>query len=401
MRAPLAHLRPQPSIRLRLALTYTVVLLATCIALLALNYALLFRRLYTDPDPGPNERTTADGRRVFENEQDRRAYENKLAGMAELRTAAVLSAGTTSAAALALTAVLGLGVSWVVAGRVLRPLQTLTAATRRISQDRLHERIALAGPRDELKELADTFDEMVARLEASFNSQRRFVAHASHELRTPLAIVRTSAEVLLAKRQTTIAQWEAMAGRTLTATGRAERLLDGLLALARSDSGVIAGEPHDLAIAASTALAEADDEAEHAALAVTADLRPGPVFGDPALLDRLMSNLVNNAVRHNRRGGWVGVRTGRDGDEAIVSVSNSGDPIPAGDVDRLFEPFQQMAAGRTAGARSSGLGLAIVRSIVRAHGGRVSATPIAEGGLSVTVTLPAREGDAPRRLTGS
>ncbi|GAA0943567.1 ATP-binding protein [Virgisporangium aurantiacum] len=401
MRAPLAHLRPQPSIRLRLALTYTVVLLATCIALLALNYALLFRRLYTDPDPGPNERTTADGRRVFENEQDRRAYENKLAGMAELRTAAVLSAGTTSAAALALTAVLGLGVSWVVAGRVLRPLQTLTAATRRISQDRLHERIALAGPRDELKELPDTFDEMVARLEASFNSQRRFVAHASHELRTPLAIVRTSAEVLLAKRQTTIAQWEAMAGRTLTATGRAERLLDGLLALARSDSGVIAGEPHDLAIAASTALAEADDEAEHAALAVTADLRPGPVFGDPALLDRLMSNLVNNAVRHNRRGGWVGVRTGRDGDEAIVSVSNSGDPIPAGDVDRLFEPFQQMAAGRTAGARSSGLGLAIVRSIVRAHGGRVSATPIAEGGLSVTVTLPAREGDAPRRLTGS
>jgi signal transduction histidine kinase len=165
-----------------------------------------------------------------------RNYETKLAEMAQRRHDVVMNTAGTSAVALAFTAVLGFGVSWVVAGRMLRPLQTLTAATRRISQDRLHERIALAGPRDEIKELADTFDEMVARLEASFDSQRRFVADASHELRTPLAIVRTGAEVLLAKRESTIAQWEAMGHRVLTASGRAERLVDGLLALARSDT---------------------------------------------------------------------------------------------------------------------------------------------------------------------
>src|SRR6185312_16283179 len=143
----------------------------------------------------------------------------------------------------------------------------------------LHERIALTGPHDELRELADTFDEMVGRLESSFNSQRRFVADAAHELRTPLAIVRTGAEVQLAKRNSTPEQWQAMAQRVLTATGRAERMLDGLLALARSDSGVIAAEPHDLAPAAAAALSEADDEAEQAELTVTTDLRPAPVTG--------------------------------------------------------------------------------------------------------------------------
>lgn len=301
----------------------------------------------------------------------------------------MLSTAGTSAIALTVTAVLGLGVSWLLAGRMLRPLHSLTAATRRISQDRLHERIALSGPRDEIQELADTFDEMVARLEASFNSQRRFVADAAHELRTPLAVVRTGVEVLLAKRHSTVAQWEAMGHRALSASSRAERLLDGLLALARSDSGVIATEPHDLAVAAASALSEADGEAERAGLTVTSDLRPAPVDGDPVLLDRMVSNLVDNAVRYSNPGGWVRVATSRGDGEALITVSNSGDIIPPGEVSRLFEPFQRLASHRAAGSGSSGLGLAIVRSIVQAHGGAVRAAPNPDGGLAVTVAFPA------------
>jgi signal transduction histidine kinase len=390
-------MRPRPSIRLRLTLVYAVVLVATCAGLLALNYGLLYQSLYRDlkapteadlnamaNDP-PQEVTHQAG----EQNEKLRALLFDQAEIDRLRRETLLKTAGTSAAALAATAMVGLGISWIVAGRMLRPLRTLTAATQRISQDRLHERVALTGPHDELKELADTFDEMVARLEASFTSQRRFVADAAHELRTPLAIVRTGAEVQLAKRHGTPEQWEAMALRALTATGRAERMLDGLLALARSDSGVLAEEPHDLAVAAAAALSEADGEAERARLTVTTDLRPAPVTGDPALLDRLLSNLVDNAIRHNRPGGWVEVVTGNGGLDATVTVRNSGDQIPAAEVDRLFEPFQRLAPERAAGSRSTGLGLAIVRSIVHAHGGTVTATPNADGGLAVTITLPA------------
>jgi signal transduction histidine kinase len=388
--------RKHPSIRLRLALTYAVVLVATCAALLALNYALLYRSLYAEVTPPSFAKPTRpvaepDSRQdTWVMDQKGKLYEYKQDTMAQLRTETLLDTVGTSAIALAVTAVLGLGVSWVVAGRMLRPLRTLTAATRRISQDRLHERIGLAGPHDELKELADTFDEMVARLEASFNSQRRFVADASHELRSPLAIVRTGAEVLLAKRQSTTTQWEAMAHRALTATGRAERLLDGLLALARSE-GVTAQEPHDLGVAAATALSEADSEVECGDLVVTTDLRTAPVSGDPALLDRLVRNLVDNAIRHNHSGGWIDVVTRHGDGEAVVTVRNGGDVIPPTEVDRLFEPFQRLAPNRAAGSTSAGLGLAIVRSIVHAHGGTVAATPNAEGGLAVTVSLPAED----------
>lgn len=383
------------SIRLRLTITYAVVLVGTCAALLALNSALLYQSLYTRIGAPTNAEIT----RMINDPPDQ-VHQEKLqalldeqARMSRLRNDTLLHTASTLAAALAVTAVVGLGISWVVAGRMLRPLQTLTTAARRISQDRLDERIALTGPHDELRELAETFDDMVARLEASFNSQRRFVADAAHELRTPLAIVRTGTEVLLAKRESTIAQWEAMGRHALTATGRAERLLDGLLALARSDSGVLAREPHDLAVAAAVAVSEADGEAESVDLTVTTDLRPALVDGDPVLLERLVRNLVDNAIRYNHPGGWIDVTTGGVADRAVVTVRNSGDMIPPTDVDRLFEPFQRREPNRVDGGRSSGLGLAIVRSIVHAHGGTIAALPNASGGLTVTVTLPAR--DAP------
>ncbi|MEV0567652.1 HAMP domain-containing sensor histidine kinase [Dactylosporangium sp. NPDC050588] len=393
-----AH-RPRRSIRLRLTLVYAVMLVLTCAGLLAFNYALLYNSLYTNVN-GPTAAELAgiqpptDG---SEGAEKFWAVRRELAENERLRRRELLHTGEMSALALALTFVAGVGVSWIVTGRMLRPLRTLTTTTRRISQDHLHERVALAGPDDELKELADTFDAMVTRLEGSFNSQRRFVADASHELRTPLAIVRTGAEVLLAKQQSTPEQWQAMATRVLTATGRAERLLDGLLALARSDSGAVTREPHDLALAAATALGDADPEAVAADLTVTTDLRPAPALGDPALLDQLVRNLVENAVRHNVPGGWVDVTTGAPGGPggpgapggpAVVVVRNSGPAIPPAEVDRLFEPFQRLSADRPAGGRSTGLGLAIVRSIVRAHGGTVVAEPQDAGGLTVTVTLP-------------
>ncbi|MBV1854444.1 HAMP domain-containing histidine kinase [Catellatospora sp. NEAU-YM18] len=359
---------------------------------------LLYQSLYAQVDPPKiaSAEVVIRGTEALPTKVDEklRTYELQLAMMAQRRNDTMRDAVATSASALAVTAVLGFGVSWIVAGRMLRPLQTLTDATRQISQDRLHERIALTGPHDEIKQLADTFDDMVARLQASFDSQRRFVADASHELRTPLTIVRTGVEVLLTRRDSTLTQWKATGHDVLTATGRAERLLDGLLALARSDSRVIADEPHDLAIAAAAAVSETDTEAEHAELDVTTDLRSAPVNGDPVLLERLVRNLVDNAIRHNRPGGSLHVTTGTTADHATITVRNSGAVIPTADVERLFEPFQRLAPERTADTRSTGLGLAIVRSIVRAHGGTVTAAPGEEGGLRVTVALPRRSAAA-------
>jgi signal transduction histidine kinase len=390
------RLRGKPmSIRLRLTLTYAIAFLATGAGLLAVNYVLLYNDFTVSPLPAKvivkESASPPAGRPGEARRTPNDASSADPGANAELRDQARLQAAKTAAIALAIMTLLVLTASWAIAGRMLRPVQTLTATTRRISKDRLHLRIALAGPHSELKELADTFDEMVARLEASFTSQHRFVGDASHELRTPLAIVRTSVEVLLAKPQTTTAQWEGMARRVLIATGRAERLLDGLLALARSDNGVITQEPHDLAVAAAVALSEADHEAETADLTVTPDLRPAPVSGDPALLDRLVRNLVDNAIRHNHHGGWIDVTTSGGDAAAVLCVRNSGDTIPPEEVDRLFEPFQRLQSDRTAERKSSGLGLAIVRSIVRAHQGTVEATPMAGGGLQVIVTLSARE----------
>jgi signal transduction histidine kinase len=291
---------------------------------------------------------------------------------------------------LGLMALGSLGLGWVVAGRVLRPLQQITATAKRLSEHTLHQRIALEGPDDELKELADTFDRMLGRLDAAFDSQRRFAANASHELRTPLAITRTEVDVALTDPDVSAAELRAMAERVRDATERSERLIEGLLTLARSERELRLGEPADLADAAAAALEQAQRRDGPSGLRVTTTLRPAPVQGDPALLGRMVANLVENAVRHNQPDGWLQVATGTSHGRAFVQVANGGRAIPADQVESLFEPFHRLHGRVASPARGAGLGLSIVRSVARAHGGDTTARALDGGGLEVAVRVPVR-----------
>jgi signal transduction histidine kinase len=276
-----------------------------------------------------------------------------------------------------------------VAGRALRGLQQITSTARRVSQDTLDERIALEGPRDELKELADTFDEMLERLSSAFASQRRFVANASHELRTPLTVMRTELEVTLADPDASNAELREMAEAVHEALDRTERLVQALLMLARSEGAIGRRDPVDLAAAAQLALEHTARDADAAELTVTADLHAAPVRGDRRLLERLVANLVENAIRHNRHGGRVSVTTATRDGHSIVDVVNDGDVLDPETLPRLLEPFQRIDRG--ARSDGAGLGLSIVRSVAQAHGGAVALAACPDGGLRATVTLPRGE----------
>jgi signal transduction histidine kinase len=291
---------------------------------------------------------------------------------------------------LGLMALLSLGLGWVVAGRVLRPLQRITATAQRLSERTLHQRIALDGPDDELKELADTFDRMLGRLDAAFDSQRRFAANASHELRTPLAISRTEVDLALEDPDASTTELRAMAERVRDATERSERLIEGLLTLARSEQQPRVWEPVDLAEAAAQAVEQARREGGAAGLRVVTGLRPAPVEGDPALLERMVANLVENAVRHNQPDGWIDVATGISDGRAFVHVANGGHQVPADQVESLFEPFRRLNGRVASATRGAGLGLSIVRSVALAHGGDAHAQGLPGGGLEVTARLPVR-----------
>ena len=272
-------------------------------------------------------------------------------------------------------------VGWWVAGRVLRPLHTITEQARSMSARNIHERIALDGPPDELRDLADTFDDMLERLDRAFTSQRRFVANASHELRTPLAIERAIIQVRLANARPE--DIGAIREELLDANRRSDRLLQGLLLLARSENGLPERHPVDIAAVAERVVGEA--------LAGCSGLRgdlvtaPLTVLGDEVLLTQLLDNLVRNAVLHNTENGWFAVTLTSDG---TITVANSGPPVPPETVDSLFEPFHRGAGKRVASTTGAGLGLAIVGSIADAHDGTVTATSRPTGGLDVTVRLP-------------
>ncbi|WP_103565597.1 sensor histidine kinase [Actinomadura rubteroloni] len=284
--------------------------------------------------------------------------------------------------ALGLLAVI---IGYVMAGRMLRPLHTVTETARRLSESTLHERIALKGPQDEIKDLADTFDRMLDRLHRAFDAQRRFVANASHELRTPLTINRTVLEVALAGRRNP-PETKALAEVLLGNTARHERLIEGLLLLARTERELATAAPVSLPDVARTAV---DQIETPDGLEVSAELRAAETFGDPVLLERCAVNLVENAVKYNVPDGRVEVVTGREDGAPFLRVSNTGRPVPPYEIGRIFEPFRRLRGDRTGSAEGAGLGLSIVAAVVRAHGGTVQAVPRDGGGLIVTLRLPA------------
>ena len=410
-------MRPRPTIRLRLTLLYGALFLASGALLLGINYVFVERNLpeavgfqvkgvkpggaappgegaviRVVPLPGSSFRLP-DGRVVSGPEalallQDR--VEVLERERVDLRARTLRTLVAWSLVALGVMAVAAVGLGWLMAGRVLAPLHAITATARRLGGSNLHERIRMRGPADELKELADTFDGMLDRLDEAFASQRRFVANASHELRTPLAIIRTELDVTLADPEATPEQLRAMAEVVREATERSERLIDSLLWLARSERELRAAEPVDLAEAAAEAAHHARREPAGQGLRVDVQLAPAPVAGDRALLERLAANLIENAVRHNVPGGWVHVATGSGGGRAWLRVANSGPPIPPAAVPGLFEPFRRLGTDRTRSRQGVGLGLSIVRAVATAHQGRVDAAALPEGGLVVLVSLPCR-----------
>jgi signal transduction histidine kinase len=279
------------------------------------------------------------------------------------------------------------GLGWFMSGRVLRPVRVITETARRASEQHLGERLALTGATDELKELADTFDDMLERLDTAFATQRRFVANASHELRTPLTVMRTAIDVTLAKPSPTAGQLTDMAVRVRRSIDRAETMVEALLTLAVSDQGKLSTEFSDLATWAEDAIDAAAPEIERLDLHVVAELDPAETTGDPQLLERMISNLVDNAVRHNEPGGWIRLRTGSKDAAAYLEIANSGPFVPDDAVPSLFEPFRRLET-RTGVRDGVGLGLSIARSVVTAHGATVTARSQPAGGLDVSVLLP-------------
>ncbi|WP_026361148.1 sensor histidine kinase [Amycolatopsis nigrescens] len=279
--------------------------------------------------------------------------------------------------------------SWTLTSRVLRPLRDITGTARRLSVESMGERIGELSSTGELAELAGTFDAMLDRLQAAFEAQRHFVANASHELRTPLSVIRTELDVTLSDDQADEAELRRMAAVVRDATGRAGQLVESLLLLARTDgAGLVLTEPVDLAAVVASAWRAVRDEAEDRGIRAEFHTVAAPSIGDPALLERVAGNLLENAVRHNVTGGWLEVRTEADARWSMLRVRSSGGLIDPAAVAELFEPFRRAGVARTARS-GAGLGLSIVRAAVHAHGGAVAAEPVVGGGLSVVVRLPA------------
>jgi signal transduction histidine kinase len=384
----------RPTIRIRLTVLYGGMFLIAGVLLLWIIYLLASQALHHGNQPlfsvgaGQVNVTSNKCPDLIGETQAARFNATLAQCMAVQREGALNTLLKRSLLALIGLAVVALAFGYVMAGRVLAPLGRITRTARGVVGSDLKRRIELDGPDDELKELADTFDEMLDRLERSFDAQRRFVANASHELRTPLAINRTLLEVQLSDPDSS-ADLQQL-GKTLLATNeRSEQLVEGLLLLARSDNALVDRKPVDLAEAASQALDQTRAEAQAKGVELRGELAPAVVQGNGVLLERIALNLVQNAVRYNAASkGWVEVRTSVEGGHALLFVSNTGPVVPAYEVDNLFEPFRRLRTERTGSDKGVGLGLSIARSVARAHGGVIAAEPREGGGLDMRVAIP-------------
>jgi signal transduction histidine kinase len=299
-----------------------------------------------------------------------------------------------SAAAVVVLIPLALAAGWFVAGRVLRPLREITATAKAISAGNLHRRLNLGEPADELTELGYILDDLFARLDASFDAQRHFVANASHELRTPLAGLRTLLEVALADPDADADTLRSACQEALALGGHQERLVQALLALATSERGLTRSDTLDLAQVANGVLASRRDQATLKGIDVTEHLAPAMTVGDPRLIESLVANLLDNALRHNHPDGHVDIATRTAGTQATLTVTNSGPVVPGDEIRRLFQPFQRLAADRHSGRDGYGLGLAIVNAVVQAHHASLTTSARPEGGLTITVRFAHPSGRA-------
>jgi signal transduction histidine kinase len=377
---------PRRTIRLRLTILYGVLFLASAAALVAITYVLLAHRMSAPITQGPvpagpsTDISSSAPTQVPANQRSDQAA----AYLNQFLVQSILSLG--------IMAVFSVALGWLVAGRVLRPVRAMTAATRQISEHNLHERLAVPGPPDELKDLGDTIDDLLARLDGAFDAQRRFVANASHELRTPLTVSRAMLEVALADPALELESLRSICEEVLAAQEHQEELVEALLTLARSQRGIDRREPFDLGHLVGEVLRARQPFAAARGLTVDVSLVSVLVSGDRRLVERLASNLVDNAIGHNVPNGYLEVAVGTRPGQVVLRVANSGPVVPDDQVDRLLQPFQRLESGPAAGRDGLGLGLSIVAAVAAAHGASLGARPRPDGGLDIEVRFP-----SPRR----
>lgn len=383
-------------VRTRLAVFYSLLFLLAGVVLLALTYALLASVLLPAPAAlpkllTPHERVLLTLCKPLPRSPSLLAQCNRLIyglGPGAADRGHTLSAlRVASLIALGLLAIASTALGWLASGRALRPVRSITEAARQASELRLGQRLAITGPDDEFKQLADTFDVMLERLDTAFTSHKRFVANAAHELRTPLTAMRTAIEVTLSKPTRTPDQLEAMAAQVERSVERAEATIEALLTLATSELGPTAQQSIDLATAAEDALDATNATIDQRHITVDAALEPALARGDRVLLERMIANLIDNAVRHNNPGGWIGIRTIQQADSAVFEIANTGPSVPAEQIPTLFEPFAR-AEQRLNASDGVGLGLSIANTIARAHNATLTACPRPGGGLEVSLTIP-------------
>jgi signal transduction histidine kinase len=382
--------RPRGTVRLRMTLLYGGLFVLSGAALLAIASGLVVGRSSQQASAAQAPQQTSAQTALARAQQHIQNLQAALANESNIRTGLSHQLLIASLIALGIMVAVSALLGWIFAGRSLRPLLLITATARRISEDNLHERLAFDGPADELKDLADTFDGLLERLEAAFAAQRRFVANASHELRTPLATMRASLDVAMAKPGPLPPQTVVLAGRLRAELDRVEELLEGLLMLARAQHGAL---PNRDVVALNVVVGDAVQASSAAIDAAGLSVRLAgdtvlPVLGSDVMLRRMVDNVVENAIVHNEPRGWIAVATWAGQGSCRIVVENGGRTLDQAEVSELAQPFRRLGGDRVGSDRGSGLGLSIVATIAAAHGGSLDLQARSAGGLRLVITLP-------------